>query len=309
MATYAISDVQGCAATLDRLLARLPLRAGDRLWFVGDLVNRGPASAAVLRTVRDLGERAVVVLGNHDLHLLARAAGLVAAKKRDTIDDVLAATDRDQLCAWLRARPILYREGDTVLVHGGVPPAWTAAAAHRLAQAAAAALAGPQGLAIAAACGRIPDRPPEALEGNARHAAVIVNAVDDVDANLRLVDVVQEHFPNLRMIVRARNVTHWLELRARGVSTIERETFESALVAGRRTLEALGVHPYEARERGDRFRRHNLMTMESLRTDLADEHRAAAVRAAREELARQFEQDHDELERQLGSDWRRADRE
>ena len=111
------------------------------------------------------------------------------------------------------------------------------------------------------------------------------------------------------MIVRARNVTHWLELRARGVAIIERETFESALIAGRRTLEALGVHPYEARERGDRFRHHNLITMESLRTDLADENRAAAARASREELARQFEQDHDELERQLGSDWRRADRE
>lgn len=103
MATYAIGDVQGCAATLDRLLARLPLRRGDRLWFVGDLVNRGPASADAVRTVRGLGRRAVVVLGNHDLHLLARAAGLAGAKRRDTLDDVLTAPDRDALCAWLRA--------------------------------------------------------------------------------------------------------------------------------------------------------------------------------------------------------------
>ncbi|HSQ00724.1 MAG TPA: symmetrical bis(5'-nucleosyl)-tetraphosphatase [Candidatus Dormibacteraeota bacterium] len=173
MATYAISDAQGCAATLDRLLTILPLRADDRFWFVGDLVNRGPASAAVLRTVRGLGDRAVVVLGNHDLHLLARAAGMVAAKKRDTLDDVLAAPDRDELCAWLRARPILHREGNYILVHGGLPPAWTPAAAQRLATAAATALAGPHGPTIAAAGARFPARPPEELDGNARHAAVI----------------------------------------------------------------------------------------------------------------------------------------
>jgi glutathione-regulated potassium-efflux system ancillary protein KefC len=141
----------------------------------------------------------------------------------------------------------------------------------------------------------------------AHQAAVIVNAIDDIDANLRLVDVVREHFPNLRIITRARNVTHWLELRARGVAAIERETFESALVAGRRTLEALGVHPYEARERGDRFRRHNVASMEAMRSDLADESRVAAARAAREELESQFEHDQAELERQLGDDWRRAD--
>src|SRR5262249_15077530 len=136
-----------------------------------------------------------------------------------------------------------------------------------------------------------------------------VNAVDDVDANLRLVDIVREHFPTLRIIARARNVSHWLELRARGVEVIERESFESALLAGRRTLEALGVHPYEAPERSDRCRRHNVLSLEALREDLVEEHRIAAARAAREELARQFEKDHDELERQLGSDWRRAESE
>ena len=172
MATYAISDVQGCAATLDRLLARLPMRRGDRLWFVGDLVNRGPDSAAVLRTVRGLGPRAVAVLGNHDLHLLARAAGLVEAKRRDTLDDVLAAPDRDALCAWLRARPLLHREGDHVLVHAGLPPAWSAATAQRLATAAATALRGPQGGELAAACGSMPHVPPARLRGAARHAAV-----------------------------------------------------------------------------------------------------------------------------------------
>jgi glutathione-regulated potassium-efflux system protein KefC len=143
----------------------------------------------------------------------------------------------------------------------------------------------------------------------ARQAAVIVNAIDDIDANLRLVDIVQREFPNLRIIARARNVTHWLELRARGIAAIERETFESAVLAGRRALEALGVHPYEARERGDRFRRYNLATLETLRADLKDEHRIATARAAREELERQFEKDEAELERQLGSGWGRLEKE
>lgn len=172
MATYAIGDVQGCAATLDRLLARLPLRRGDRLWFVGDLVNRGPGSADVLRTVRGLGARAVVVLGNHDLHLVARAAGLTGAKRRDTLDDVLAAPDRDALCAWLRTRPLLHREGDHVLVHAGLLPAWTTAAAQRLAAAATTALRGAAGSALAAECERPPDQAPGRLRGVARHAAV-----------------------------------------------------------------------------------------------------------------------------------------
>jgi bis(5'-nucleosyl)-tetraphosphatase (symmetrical) len=172
MATYAISDVQGCAATLDRLLATLPLRPEDQLWFVGDLVNRGPASADALRIVRGLGERAVVVLGNHDLHLVARAARLVGAKKRDTLDDVLNAPDCDELCDWLRTRKLLHRAGDWVMVHGGLPPAWTAAAAQRYASAAETALAGAGGWAVAAGATRPPEQPPETLTGDRRHAAV-----------------------------------------------------------------------------------------------------------------------------------------
>lgn len=173
MATYAISDVQGCAATLDRLLATLPLQRSDRLWFVGDLVNRGPASADVLRTVRALGERAVVVLGNHDLHLLARAAGLAGPKRRDTIQDVLDAPDCATLCAWLRQQPALHREGDMVMVHAGLPPQWTAAAALRFAEAARAALQESEGDHIARAAATLPDRPPESLGGIARHAGVL----------------------------------------------------------------------------------------------------------------------------------------
>jgi bis(5'-nucleosyl)-tetraphosphatase (symmetrical) len=173
MATYAIGDIQGCAATLDRLLATLPLRADDCLWFVGDLVNRGPASADVLRTVRALGDRAVVVLGNHDLHLLARAAGLAEPTRRDTIDDVLHAADGPSLCAWLRTRPALHRAGRFVMVHGGLPPRWSVAEAQRFAAAASDALAGPAGAPIARAAAMLPEQPPETLAGTARHAAVL----------------------------------------------------------------------------------------------------------------------------------------
>ena len=91
---------------------------------------------------------------------------------------------------------------------------------------------------------------------------MLVNAIDDMDANLKLVDVARQYFPGVRIVARARNVTHWRELRERGVRTIERETFESALRVGRRALEALGIRPHEARERADRFRRHNLLTLE-----------------------------------------------
>jgi len=136
MATYAIGDVHGCFATLQGLLKRVaydPRR--DRLWLVGDLVNRGPRSLAVLRWASRLDpERAVAVLGNHDLHLLARAEGLASPRRRDTLDEVLAARDRDGLLDWLRARPLFHREGAWAMVHAGLLPEWTLAAAAALAR-------------------------------------------------------------------------------------------------------------------------------------------------------------------------------
>jgi bis(5'-nucleosyl)-tetraphosphatase (symmetrical) len=127
MAVYAIGDVQGCYAALMALLESIPFDPHrDRLWFTGDLVNRGPESRRVLRFVRDLGERAVTVLGNHDLHLLAVAYACTQTRRSDTLDDILAADDRDDLIDWLRARPLLHRDpvlGYT-LVHAGLPPAW-----------------------------------------------------------------------------------------------------------------------------------------------------------------------------------------
>src|SRR5262245_14716835 len=124
MATYAIGDVQGCFVELERLLKRIHFQPKkDQLWFVGDLVNRGPQSLEVLRFVKGLGDVAVTVLGNHDLHLLSCARGL-RAKRNDTFDDVLKAPDRKELLAWLAARPFLHREGDYVMVHAGLAPSW-----------------------------------------------------------------------------------------------------------------------------------------------------------------------------------------
>lgn len=128
MARYAIGDVQGCFASLQRLLAMIGFTPGrDHLWLAGDLVNRGPRSLDVLRWAIANEQHLTVVLGNHDLHFLARVAGVAGAKKRDTLDELLAAKDRDRLADWLRARPFAHVEDGFILVHAGLHPAWTAA--------------------------------------------------------------------------------------------------------------------------------------------------------------------------------------
>ncbi|MCU0230490.1 MAG: symmetrical bis(5'-nucleosyl)-tetraphosphatase [Acidobacteria bacterium] len=144
MAVYAIGDIQGCWEPLQRLLAKAAFDpARDRLWLVGDLVNRGPASLEVLRWARELGDRAVIVLGNHDLHLIGRAMGTTRPRPSDTLDDVLAAPDRDALVAWLRARPFAHREGRFLMVHAGLLPEWTVADAMAAARVLEQALQGP----------------------------------------------------------------------------------------------------------------------------------------------------------------------
>ena len=127
MAVYAIGDVQGCYAELARLLDVLKVdTAADELWFVGDLVNRGPRSLDVLRLVKSLGRTAVVVLGNHDLHLLAFALAGSARVADDDLRQVLAAPDCAELVEWLRARPLAHYRPDlnTLMVHAGVAPEW-----------------------------------------------------------------------------------------------------------------------------------------------------------------------------------------
>jgi bis(5'-nucleosyl)-tetraphosphatase (symmetrical) len=180
MTVYAIGDLQGCLDPLRRLLDRLRFDpASDRLWFTGDLVNRGPASLETLRYVHALGPSAVTVLGNHDLHLLATAwAGSRPRKKRDTLDDVLKAPDRDELLEWLRRRPLLHHDPDIgfTVVHAGLPPQWDLEQACAAARELEAALASPRVVEfLHVMYGSSPDRWSDELEGSDR-LRFIVNA-------------------------------------------------------------------------------------------------------------------------------------
>ena len=145
MATYAIGDIQGCYDSLQHLLAHCAFDpAVDRLWLVGDLVNRGPKSLETLRLVKSLGPAALTVLGNHDLYLLMVAEGGAKFRgKDDTLQEILDAPDCAELLAWLRHRPLCHTEGDYCLVHAGLLPQWTAARARQLAGEVEAALQGP----------------------------------------------------------------------------------------------------------------------------------------------------------------------
>ena len=126
MDTFAIGDLQGCADELEQLLEQVEaLSPGARLVFVGDLVNRGPQSLRTLRRVKSLGERALTVLGNHDLHLLAVSQGVRAPGRGDTLDELLNAPDRDELLAWLRSQPLALHVDGHLVVHAGVLPSWT----------------------------------------------------------------------------------------------------------------------------------------------------------------------------------------
>lgn len=178
MATYAIGDVQGCFDELQALLERLRFDpARDGLWFVGDLVNRGPRSLEVLRFVKALGERAVVVLGNHDLHLVTQHEGFERPRKDDTFSDVLSAPDRHELVDWLRQRPLMHVDGGFAMVHAGLLPQWSVERARALAREVEAALraANYRGF-LANMYGSQPDRWDDSLEGWDR-LRVAVNAM------------------------------------------------------------------------------------------------------------------------------------
>ncbi len=145
MATLAIGDVQGCYDQLLRLLEHAGYdERRDVLWFVGDLINRGPQSAQTLRFARRLGDRQVTVLGNHDLTLLAVAAGIRKPHRGDTFDEVLDAPDRDELVDWLRHQKMMHADGTRAMVHAGLLPQWTIAQALALAREVEAALQGPE---------------------------------------------------------------------------------------------------------------------------------------------------------------------
>ncbi|HFD12213.1 MAG TPA: symmetrical bis(5'-nucleosyl)-tetraphosphatase [Crenotrichaceae bacterium] len=135
MTLYAIGDVQGCYSCLQQLLDKIEFKRNqDQLWFVGDLVNRGPDSLGVLRFVKSLGSSAVTVLGNHDLHLIATAYGFKKLKSRDTIQTILDAPDCSELIDWLRYQPLFHVKQSYCLVHAGIAPQWTIHQAGRYAQ-------------------------------------------------------------------------------------------------------------------------------------------------------------------------------
>lgn len=178
MATYAIGDIQGCWAPLARMLDKVAFDpAADRLWIVGDLVNRGPESLRVLRFLRDLGDAARIVLGNHDLYLLMVAAGFKRRDGDDTLFQVLEAPDRDELIDWLACLPLLEVHGEHVLVHAGLLPGWTVTRAQALADEVRVALGGARAREfLLNLAGNRPERWSDGLKGWDR-LRVIVNAL------------------------------------------------------------------------------------------------------------------------------------
>jgi bis(5'-nucleosyl)-tetraphosphatase (symmetrical) len=177
MPTYAVGDIQGCFASLMLLLDKISFEPKrDRLWFVGDLVNRGGGSLETLRWCKEHDGEIVSVLGNHDLHLLAVAAGVAKAGKNDTLDAILAATDREALLDWLRHRPLVHREAGWLMVHAGLLPQWSSDESITLAREVEAVLRGPGYKDfLARMYGSRPDRWSPTLRGISR-LRMIVNA-------------------------------------------------------------------------------------------------------------------------------------
>lgn len=192
MADFAIGDLQGCHAEFMAMLERLRFDAArDRLWLTGDLVNRGPASLAVLREVRSLGERATVVLGNHDLHLLALAFAPATVRKREReLEQVLQAPDAEELLSWLLSRPLLHRDPKLgwTMIHAGLPPQWTLAQAERCAREAESALRADPPDFLSNMYGDLPDRwsPELTGAGRLRFAVNCLTRLRFVDAEGRL---------------------------------------------------------------------------------------------------------------------------
>jgi len=178
MATYAIGDIQGCYHAFQALLAKIEFNPrADQLWLVGDLVNRGSGSLEVLRWCYAHQDSLQVVLGNHDLHALVVANGIVHAHKSDTLAALLAAEDCDVLLNWLRQQPLIYQEDNFLMVHAGLLPQWTAAEAVGYGAEVAAALQGNAYLDfLASMYGNLPNHWRENLTGTDR-LRVITNAM------------------------------------------------------------------------------------------------------------------------------------
>ena len=178
MATYAVGDIQGCYHELEQMLELIRFdHKKDQLWLVGDLVNRGADSLSVLRLVKSMGDAAITVLGNHDLHLLAVAAGVAELHHSDTLDEILGAPDRDELLTWLRQQRMLHVQDNHVLLHAGLSPDWSVRQAQQLAHEAEQALRGADYVTfLEKMYGNTPHQWDDALTGYAR-LRVITNAL------------------------------------------------------------------------------------------------------------------------------------
>jgi bis(5'-nucleosyl)-tetraphosphatase (symmetrical) len=170
----AIGDLQGCNARLGALLHRADPDNSRPLWFAGDLVNRGPHSLAALRRLRALGDRATVVLGNHDLHLLASATGVRKSHRSDTLDDIMLADDRTALLDWVRTRPLAHLADGHLMVHAGVFAQWTPEETVALAAEVQAVLSGPHWVDfLRVMYGNTPTRWSHSLSGDDRLRTIV----------------------------------------------------------------------------------------------------------------------------------------
>ena len=216
MATYAIGDVQGCFDELQQLLRNVGFSNQDRLWFVGDLVNRGPKSLEVLRFVRALGPRAATVLGNHDLHLVAQFEGLEGPKRGDTFQDVLESPQAAELVAWLRRQPMMVVDERYAMVHAGLLPQWTIERARALAKEVEDALRGPSHREfLKHMYGNNPARWDDALTGWDR-LRVLVNAM----TRMRFCDERGRMDLEGKGTKPAKGYRRWYELRSREPRTL-----------------------------------------------------------------------------------------
>ena len=141
-----MGDVQGCLSELDTLLGQIDFSPSDRIIFLGDVINKGPDSLGVLRLIKSLGDQAIIVLGNHDLHFLAILFGGHQETKYDTLTELIEARDAEDLGHWLRAQPLIHYEGhfDAVMVHAGLPLFWSTGKALSLAEEVHRVIGGPQ---------------------------------------------------------------------------------------------------------------------------------------------------------------------